>query len=119
MLERAVDAGDGDVLVLDADRGFALDAEVAGEVVADAAGNGAEAAVVAVQVGVADRAGPLRVGEALSKRRRSKKSKSGGREKNVTQCFYPLDVATSTVTSPIQRETNGRTFEAFQRLETT
>uniref|UniRef100_A0A0N4ZZV7 Carbamoyl-phosphate synthase (glutamine-hydrolyzing) n=1 Tax=Parastrongyloides trichosuri TaxID=131310 RepID=A0A0N4ZZV7_PARTI len=56
MLDRAIDAGDGDVVVLDPDRGLGLDGQIAVQVDAQAAGHSAGRGAVAFNMGVAQRA---------------------------------------------------------------
>ena len=118
MLELAVNSGEGDVIVLDADRSLALDPEIAGEIIAYATGDGTEVAAVGIELGIAYGAGDRARG-VLRHGGRGDQSKSGGREKNVTHGFlYPLDVVTC-VTSPIQRDTNGSGVPPFQRPPST
>ncbi|MNT40167.1 hypothetical protein D3C72_1764640 [compost metagenome] len=88
MLDRAVDAGDGEVVVLDAHGGLGFDGQVTVQVHAQAAGHGAGRGGVAFQMRVAQRAVTTGVRTRLSKCRSGDCRNSGGGEKNVTHCFY-------------------------------
>ncbi|MNE46888.1 hypothetical protein D3C80_1412580 [compost metagenome] len=86
MLQLALDPGDGEVVVLDPDRGFALDAEVGVELGPQAAGDRAQVAVGMVQLGIAERAVVGRAARLhdLGRGRQGEYRKGGGGENNVT-----------------------------------
>ncbi|MNE93321.1 hypothetical protein D3C80_1911590 [compost metagenome] len=88
MLDRAIDAGDGEVVVLDADRGLGLDGQVAVQVDAQTAGHSAGRGRVTLKMRVAQRTIATGVRARLSERRSGKNRNGGGGEKNVTHCFY-------------------------------
>src|SRR5690606_21312142 len=84
MLDLAIDAGDGDVLILDPYPDFRLDGEVAVQVDAQAPADGAGLGCVAFHMRVTQRSITARLRIRLSKRRNGKNRHSGGGEKNVT-----------------------------------
>lgn len=90
MLDLAVDAADGDVLVLHADTDFGFQREIAVQVDAKAAADGAGLGGVALHMSIAQRAIATRFRIRLSKGRCSQNRHSGGGEKNVTHYFKLL-----------------------------
>src|SRR5690606_27362794 len=90
VLDLAIDAGDGDVLILDPDPDFRLDGEVEVKSDAQATADRAGLGGVAYHVRVAKRAIAARLRIRLSKRRNGKNRHSGGGENNVTHYFILL-----------------------------
>ncbi|MNT30584.1 hypothetical protein D3C72_1663870 [compost metagenome] len=88
VLDRAVHAGDGEVVILDADRGLGLDGQIAVKIHTQAAGHSAGRGGIAFKVGIAQRTVSTSVRTRLSKSRSGDCRNGDCGEKNVTHCFY-------------------------------
>ena len=92
MLDLALGAGDGEVVILHPDRAFALDAEIGVELGAQTAGDGAQVSIRMVQLRIAERAvvgGAARLYD-LGRSRQGEYRKGGDGENNVTHELQSL-----------------------------